>query len=182
MRRGFLSLGILLLAFSAGQASDVESGPTKGSKVPALKVFDATGENKGKTVDYTALRKDRPTVYLFVGEGKFARPVFRFMKTLDEAIKKDLSEVYGVAVWLTEDEKQSKEYLPRISTYFEATALTVFKGKDGPRGWSINSDAHLTVVIAHKGKVTAKAAYLSVNETDVPAILKELKKVAKSTK
>jgi hypothetical protein len=145
-------------------------------------VYDATGENKEKSVDYAALRKDKPTVYLFVGEGKFARPMFRFMKTLDESIKKDLPSVYGVAVWLTEDEEKSKEYLPKISMYFEATALTVFKGKDGPKGWGINSDAHLTVIVANKGKVTARFGYNSVNETDVPAVLKELKKVAKAKK
>jgi hypothetical protein len=173
---------VLMGAVLTVRASDVDSGPKKGSKVPGLKVFDATGENKDKTVDYASLRKDRPTVYLFVGEGKFARPMFRFMKTLDEAIKKDLEEVYGVAVWLTDDEEKSKEYLPRISMYFEMTALTVFKGKDGPKGWDINGDAHLTVVVAHGGKVTARFGYNSVNETDVPAVLKELKKVAKGKK
>jgi hypothetical protein len=182
MPRFVVSLSLLLAAWCNGQAADVESGPTRGSKVPALKVYDATGAHKGKSVDYADLRKEKPTVYLFVGEGKFARPMFRFMKTLDEAIRKDLPDVYGIAVWLTEDEEQSKEYLPRISAYFEATALTVFKGKAGPEGWGINSDAHLTVVVAHKGKVTASVAYLSVNETDVPAILKELKKGTKEPK
>jgi hypothetical protein len=182
MMRLPLSLALLLAAVPVGQASDVESGPKKGTKVPALKVYDATGENKEKSVDYAGLRKDRPTVYLFVGEGKFARPMFRFMKTLDESIKKELEDVYGVAVWLTDDEEKTKEYLPKIATYFETTALTVFKGKDGPKGWDINSDAHLTVVVAHKGKVTARFAYNSVNETNVPAVFKELKKVAKAAK
>jgi hypothetical protein len=182
MMRLLLSLGVLMATVQTGWASDVDSGPKKGSKVPALKVYDATGENKGKTVDYAGLRKDTPTVYLFVGEGKFTRPMFRFMKTLDEAIKKELDDVYGVAVWLTDDEEKSKEYLPRISTYFETTALAVFKGKDGPKEWDINSDAHLTVVIAHKGKVTARFGYNSVNETEVPAVLKEVKKVAKAKK
>src|ERR1700685_4477243 len=104
MMRFFLSLGVLLAVGAAGWGSDVESGPEKGSKVPALKVYDATGENKKKSVDYAGLRKDKPTVYLFVGEGKFDRPMFRFMKTLDESINKDLDDVYGVAVWLTDDE------------------------------------------------------------------------------
>ncbi len=108
--------------------------------------------------------------------------MFRFMKSLDESITKDLEDVYGVAVWLTEDEDKSKEYLPRISTYFQTTALTVFRGKDGPEGWGINSDAHLTVVVANKGKVVARFGYNSVNETDTPTVLKELKKVAKVLK
>jgi hypothetical protein len=182
MIRFNLPLSLLLVVWSAVQAADVDSGPAKDSKVPALPVFDATGANKDKSVDYAALRKDKLTVYLFVGEGKFARPVFRFMKTLDEAIRKDLPDGYSVAVWLTEDEEQTKMYLPKISTYFETTALTVFKGKDGPAGWGINSDAHLTVVVADKSKVAARFGYLSVNETNVPEVLKELKKLTKDTR
>ena len=51
-------------------ASDVDSGPEKGAKIPALKVYDCTGENKGKAVDYAALRKDKVTVYLFLPAAK----------------------------------------------------------------------------------------------------------------
>jgi hypothetical protein len=183
MPRLVLSLGLLLVALPA-RASDVESGPEKGAKVPALKVYDATGENREKSVDYAGLRKDKPTVYLFVAADKFDRPMNRFMKTLDGKVEKDFEDVYVVAVWLTDNEEKTKEFLPRVQTSvnYEKTALTAFKGKDGPKGWNVNSDAHLTAVVAHKGKVTARFGYKSVNDTDVPAVLKELKKVARAKK
>jgi hypothetical protein len=184
MVRAIVLIVLLLASVPGVRGSDVESGPEKGSKVPALKVYDATGENKEKTVDYAGLRKDKPTVYLFVAADRFSRPMNRFMKTLDTKVEKELADVYLVAVWLTDDEDKTKELLPRVQTSvnYEKTALTVFKGKDGPKGWNINSDSHLTVVLAHKGKVTARFGYNSVNDTDVPAVLKELKKVAKSKK
>src|SRR5262249_45831752 len=147
-----------------------------------LKVYDTTGENKEKSVDYAGLRKDKTTVYVFVHEGKFGRPMFRFMKLLDETINKELEGVYGAAVFPTDDEDKQKEYLPKISRYFETTALTVFKGKDGPKGWDLNADAHLTVIIADKGKVAARFGYDSVNDTDVKGVMTELKKVAKEKK
>jgi len=175
---GVVLAGSLLAAF----AQDVESGPKVGDKVAGLKVYDATGENKDKTVDYAALRRDKATVYLFVGEGKWDRPVFRFVKGLDEAVNKELEGVYCVAVWPTDDEDKHKEYLPKIARYFETTALTVSKGKDGPRDWAINSDATVTVVVADKGKVTARFGYNSVNETEVPAVMKEVRKAAKGKK
>jgi hypothetical protein len=183
MMRLVLALGLLLTVLPV-RASDVESGPEKGAKVPALKVYDATGDNKEKSVDYAGLRKDKPTVYLFVAADKFSRPMNRFMKTLDGKVEKEFEDVYVVAVWLTDDEDKTKEFLPRVqmSVNYDKTALTVFKGKDGPKGWGINSDAHLTAVIAHKGKVTARFGYNSVNDTDVPAVLKELKKVGKAKK
>jgi hypothetical protein len=154
-----------------------------------LKVYDATGENKEKTVDYAGLRKDKPTVYLFIGadtepRGKFDRPMNKFMKTLDTQVEKELDDVYMVAVWLSDTEDKTKDFLTRIQTSvaYEKTALTVFKGKDGPKGWDINSDAHLTVIIANKGKVTTRFGYKTVNDTDVKAVMKELKKVAKEKK
>jgi hypothetical protein len=135
MTRVLLSVGLLLLVALPATSSDVESGPEKGAQVPALKVYDATGENKEKSVDYVRLRKDRPTVYLFVAAGKFSRPMNRFMKTLDTKVDGGFKDVYVVAVWLTDDEDRTKEYLPKLQTSvdYQKTALTVFKGKDGRR-------------------------------------------------
>ncbi|HEY7156843.1 MAG TPA: hypothetical protein VH575_22940 [Gemmataceae bacterium] len=181
MRAQFsLTLVALLLPVLA-QAQDVASGPEKGAKVPALKVFDATGAHQGKEVDYAADRKDKPTVYLFVNAEKFDRPMNRFMKTLDGAIVKDFEGVYVVAVWLTKDADKTKDFLPRVqqSVRYEATALTVFAAAEGPKGWNVNADAHLTAVVANKGKVAATFGYESLNETDVPKVKEALSKAMK---
>lgn len=174
-------VSLLCVLLAVGADDGVASGPEKGAKVPALKVYDATGENKEKTVDYADLRKDKVTVYLIVGEGKFDRPMNRFMKALDDKIAADFEGVYGVAVFLTEDEDKTKEYLPKVQTSvkYDKTALTVFKGKDGPKDWNVNSDAHLTVVLAKSGKVMARFGYKSINDTEVPNVVKELKKLVK---
>jgi hypothetical protein len=172
----------LLLAVSTARPGDLTSGPEKGAKVPELKVHDATGEHKGKEVDYAAERKDRPTVYLFIDADKFDRPMNRFMKTLDGAVKNDFEGAYVVAVWLTADADKTKELLPKVqqSVQYEATALTLFADKAGPKGWTVNADAHLTAVVASKGKVTATFAYQSINETDVPQVKEALGKAIKA--
>src|SRR5579872_5946374 len=103
MRRKAILCLALLASPAATRAQDVVSGPAKGEKVPSLKVFDATGENADKEADYAAERKDKPTVYLFVRADAFDRPMNRFMKTLDGAVKKDFADTYVVAVWLTGD-------------------------------------------------------------------------------
>jgi hypothetical protein len=163
---------------SACLADETKSGPDKGENVSALKVFAATGEQKGKDVDYAAERKDKPTVYVFVQADKWSRPMNRFLKTLDEAVHKD-GDAAIVAVWLTEKPDETKEYLPKLqnAVKYEATALTCFTGeKIGPMGWAINSDAHLTVVVVNKGKAAAAMGFQSINETDVPGVEKALKK------
>lgn len=174
----------LALAFLAATAlaSDVDSGPKKGAKLAALKVYNATGDDKEKTTDHVKDRKDKVTVYLFIAYDKFDRPLARFMKTLDDKISADFEGVTATAVFLTDDEDKTKKHLPKIqeSVKFDKTTLCVFKGADGPKGWDVNTDAHLTVILAAKGKVAAKFGYKSVNDTEVPAVTKELKKLTKA--
>ena len=178
--RWFAVVAAVLFA-AAAHGQDVTTGPAKGEKVPALKVQDVTGLNKDKEVDYAAERKDKPTVYFLIQADKFDRPMNRFMKELDNAVKKDLPDVYAVAVWLTDDKDKTKELLPRVqqSVQYEATALTYFPGdKAGPKDWNVYSEAFVTVVIAGKGKVTETFGYRSVNETDVKGVLEVVKKAA----
>jgi hypothetical protein len=180
-RRLVLALSLVLLP-AVAPAQDVTSGPDKGVKVPELKVYDATGAHKAKEVDYAADRKDKPTVYLFVNADKFDRPMNRFMKALDGAVKKDFEGAYVVAVWVGGDADKTKELLPRVqqSVGYEVTALTLFAGaKEGPKGWNVNADAHLTAVVANKGKVMATFGYQSINETDAPKVKEALEKAIK---
>ena len=171
-------LGLLLVPAAR---ADVESGPKAGEKVPALKAFGVVGTVESKEAEFAADRKDDPTVYLFVQTEHWSRPMARFMKTLDGEIGKADEKAAAVAVWVGEKAafEKNKEYLPRAQTSlrFERTSLAAFDGeKGGPEGWAINPDAHLTVVVAHKGKVVKSFALTSVNETDVRPVLAELKK------
>jgi hypothetical protein len=176
----------LLFTPLAGVAD--ESGPKAGEKVPELKVFGVVGAVEGKEVDFAKERKDAPTIYIFVNaeEGGLpvgGRPAARFMKVLDEKIGDASNKAAIVAVWLGEKAfEKHKEYLPKInmSLKFEKTSLAAFDGnKSGPNNWAVNSDTHLTVVVANKGKVVKSFAFTSVNETDVRAVLKELKDAVK---
>ena len=180
-------LASAILFVPAARAAD-ESGPKAGDKVPALKAFGVVGSVEGKEADYAADRKDAPTIYLFVQamEGGIpvgGRPAARFMKELDKAIGDTSDKASIVAVWLGEKAfDKHKEYLPKIqmSLKFEKTALAAFDGeKSGPNNWAVNADTHLTVVVAHKGKVVKSFAFTSVNETDVKPVLEELKKALK---
>lgn len=171
-----IALAVALLAV-AGVRADVASGPKAGDKVAALPVYAVTGEPKDKDVDYAAERKEKPTVYVFVRADQWSRPMFRFMKTVGEALPDLSDDARIVAVWLTEKPDQSKEYLPKIEQYFKATALTVFAGElSGPKDWGINTDAHATAVVVNNGKVVASFGYQSLNETDADGVRDALKK------
>lgn len=184
MRHLVVFASVALALASSLWAQEVTTGPEKGAKVPGLKVFDATGMHKDKEADYAAERAGKPTVYLFIDAEKFDRPMNRFMKTLDGTVAKDFEGAYIVAVWLTSDPEKTKALLLRVqqSVQYESTALTLFPGaKEGPKGWGVNADAHLTAVVAIKGKVAATFGYRSINETDVPKIKEALKKAIEGT-
>ena len=177
MTRVLIAAAALLVPAPA--RADVESGPKAGEKVPELRVFAVVGPVEGKEVDYTAERKDAPTVYLFVQTEHWSRPVARFLKTLDGKLGEVDDKALAVAVWVGGEADKNKHYLPKAkqSLQLGKTALTVFTGdKGGPNNWGINSDAHLTAVVVNKGKVVKSFAFVSVNETDVRGVLAELKK------
>jgi hypothetical protein len=162
--------------------ADVASGPSVGAEVRPLKVEGVAGDFAGKEVDVAAERGHQPTVYLFVHAQRFDRPAARFMKKLDEAVKSRNGKAAVVAVWLSDDKESARTRLTAIqnSLQFAATSLSVYPSlSELPDGWGLNTDAHLTAVVAAKGKVTANFAYVSVNETVAPEVIEALEKVLK---
>ena len=158
---------------------DIESGLKAGEKVPELKAFGLVGDVKDKAADFAKERGELPTVYLFVNAAKFDRPIARYMKELDQKAGDTADKVQMVAVWVGGDLDANKTQIPRInqSLKFDRTAMAVFEGDaTGPNGWGLNSDAHLTTIVVHKGKVIKSFAYQSANDKDVPKVLEELKK------
>lgn len=172
------SLIALLCAVSSVALADVVSGPTTGSKPEAFKVSIATGDDAGKEVDLVEQRKDKPQILVFIAADKWDRPMARYLKTLDTELSEKRPDLRVVAIWLTDDANKSKEYLPKAdqSLKFKQTTLGVCeKDKNGPNTWGINSDAHLTAVSMSGNVADFSVGYRSLNETDVPDLLKKLK-------
>jgi hypothetical protein len=178
MSRVLLSTAFLL-ALPVMVLADVASGPKAGDKVADFKAYGVLGVLEGKEGSYVKERKDEPTVFVFVQQEHWSRPMARFLKELDAKGKEANDKSVVVAVWLSEKPAEAKDYLPRaqMSLNFSNTSLGVFEGeKSGPTDWGINTDAHCTVVVTHKGKVVESIALQSVNETDVKKVVEALKK------
>jgi hypothetical protein len=172
---------IVLLGFTAvAVRADVESGPKADEKVGELKVAVVVGEKEGKELDIAGDRKDAPTIYLFVNAEKFSRPMARFMKKVDEKIGDANEKAEAVAVVVGGDVANWKDRLPKIqmSLKFAKTSMAVFDGSE-PKGWALNTDAHLTVVLVAKGKVVKSYGFDSVNETDEKAVMEAFTKAVK---
>ena len=165
------------LLLSSSLPAQTNSGPSAGSKIEPLKVIAVTGDDAGQELDFAAKHAGKPAIFVFIQADKWDRPVARFLKVLDQELDKDRRDVAIIAVWLTEDVEKTKEYLPRAqdSIKLSQTVLAVYPGdKNGPPGWSINSGAHLTAILASDNRVTAAFGFRSVNDLDVPNVLAKL--------
>jgi hypothetical protein len=170
---------LTLLGCPLSIGGDLETGPAKEAATPALKVFAVTGDHANQEIDIVADRKDRTTLFAFLRSDKFDRPIARFLRTLDETLRKEDKDCLVVIVWLTDDVEKGKEYLPRVqqSLKLTRTVFTVYPGEmAGPADWAINGDCHVSLIIAHAGKIHATLGYRSMNETDVPQVMKALPK------
>ena len=175
--RQFAALVIAIVLSSASVRADVDSGPGVGIAVEKFKVTVVAGESSGKELDFVTERKDKPTIFVFVQADKFARPLARFIKVLDDKLKADRQDVDIVAIWLTDDKDKSKDYLPKAfgSLKTERTAWSLFTGeKTGPNTWGINPDADVTVVVSDGAKAKFSKGYRSINDTEVPKVFEAL--------
>jgi hypothetical protein len=171
---------LILVATPVVVCADIASGPKAGDKAEDFKAFGVVGLFEGKEGSYLKERKDEPTVFVFVQQEHWGRPMARFLKAIDADGKAANEKSVVVAIWLSEKPDAAKEYLPKAqkSLNFANTSLGVFEGeKSGPNNWGINTDAHCTVVVTHKGKVIESIALESVNETDAKKVLEALKKL-----
>lgn len=170
---------MLVLAGAIAVRADIQSGPDLNEKLPPLKVYVATGEHAEKTLDIAAERKEKPTIYVLIQAEHWARPLGSYLRRLDTEIAKKGDDVHIVAVWLTADEEKTKEYLPiaRNAMKTKETTFVVYPDVNGPDGWGINTTAHVTTVVAAKGKPIARFGHISVNATVAPEILREFEGV-----
>jgi hypothetical protein len=176
VRTRAVAVGVVLLLAAALRA-DPDSGPAAGSKAPPLKATAAHGDDAGKEVDFVDQRKDRPTVFVLVRADRWGRPMYRFLRGVDEILKKERDDVRVVAVWVGDEPEKSKEYLERAEPTLKMLMQTTFAyaGKDGPKDWNVNADAHVTAVVVEGGKVAASLGFVSVNETDARDVVGKLK-------
>lgn len=170
----FFLLGCILL----NDDQETVIGPDVGKPAPALKVFQATGDQAGKDVNGSDVSKDRPTLFVFVNSEKWDRPVARFLKKLDERLSEarqnKLPNGQVAIVWLTKDSDKAREYLPRAqqSLKLEASTWNVFSGDAyDAQGWVLSGDAVVNVVVVKDNKVTWGRAYKTANDTTVRPVL-----------
>ena len=160
----------------AGRQRTSASGPKKGKKVTPLKVYAVTGEPMDKEVDYAGLRKDKPTVYVFVSAKDFDRPMFRYLKKLD----RDVSDRRIGRGRMAEQQygQNQKSICRRFRSISRGRAHGVRQGRRTERLGDQSRCAPDRCGRPQR-QVVKSFGYLSLNETDAPEVVRTLKKAIK---
>jgi hypothetical protein len=183
MKRRFLGPAtgcvIIIALFVSVRSQAVAAGPEVGKDVPKLPGAVLGADVNYEDADLAAKSRDKFVVYLLVNSAKWDRPIARFLKTLDTKLPEYAATPELIAVWVTADAAQTKEYLPKVrqSLQFERTTLAAFADDgNGPADWNASADASLTVVLTDQGKTVETFEFVSTNETDVPQVGEAIKK------
>ncbi|MBA4016628.1 MAG: hypothetical protein C0483_05520 [Pirellula sp.] len=165
-----------LLAFAAAialcttplTADDVAIGTT--AKPLNVELLQADGSYA--QIDAAQAAAAKPVVYLLIPSARWDRPVARFLKTLDEKLSGYSATAEIRAIWLSAEVDATKEYLPRVqqSLQLQKSSLGVFADAEGPEGWQPGNDVQLVAIVGYRGKIAARFAFGSVNETDVQQV------------
>jgi hypothetical protein len=161
--RVLLTLGLALaLCVPFASADDLKSGPDK--KIGgAFQVKAITGEKKGDTLCYVCKYNGeaRPAVVLIFTQ-KADDNLVTLVKAVD-AVQKTNEKLGTVVVGVSGVEAADFEKLQ--TTHKLTTPLTVAEDKDGPKAYTLNKDAAVTVLVYKKGgNITKNFAFKSTKE------------------
>jgi hypothetical protein len=150
------------------------SGPQVGETLPPLKVSLAYGEEAGQIVDFVELAADRPMLLVIVnGANRPAAGLTRCVMNFAEMREDDL---FAGVVYLDNDLSAAETYLRQATSWWgmgPPVGVSV-DGAEGPGSYGLNRNVNLTILVAHKGRVTSNFALVQPSLTDAPAILSDV--------
>ncbi len=167
--RRFIAVASLTACFATRLAAD---DVAIGAAVKPLQVELLQSDGSYLQIDAAQAAAAKPIVYLLIPSARWDRPVARFMKVLDDKLPGYSATAEVRAIWLSAEPDATKEYLPRVqqSLQFQKSLLGVFADAEGPEGWQPGGEVQMAAIVVHRGKIAARFAFGSVNETDVPQV------------
>jgi hypothetical protein len=154
---------------------DVFSGPQVGEALVPFKVKGVYGDKAGKPLDFVADANGKPVMFIFVH--KLTRPGAALMRSLSSwSVAKPNVAGRVFIVWLTADLSQAQQFLTRASKSLNLKVPVGISpdGIEGPGAYGLNRNVELTIITAHKNKVTANKALVQPSVTESAAIIAPL--------
>jgi hypothetical protein len=172
-RRSRNAMGALLLCAAAGPAwaqdpSELVSGPSPGTPLPACKVYAPSGPLAGTEFDAAKRLQKGPGVLLFVHD--LSRNTAPMITGLDRlAVQLAWTGLETFTIRVAADRNEAEAAVKRSSD-----ALSLYRpilispdGIDGPGGYALQRKATLTLVVAKDGVVVRSVAFTDTGRADL---------------
>jgi hypothetical protein len=189
LRQGvFLILAAIAVTGAEARAEDqpkpeperLFSGPQVGEKLPPFRVRGVFDADAGKELDFVARADGKPIVLVFVHDVNRQSVGMTRALTAYTVGRAGDGVVTGV-VWLDDDATAAEATLRKIRHALTPGAPTgvSLDGREGPGSYGLNRNVMLTVLVGHRGKVTANFAMVQPSlQVDLPRIVGALVAVA----
>ena len=154
-----LTLVSLLIASVSQAADPVFSGPQPGEPLPSFKVKAVFGEDAGKEINGIDQADGKPVVIVFFHE--LSRPAFGLTALVARyAASRSKDGLSTSWIFVTDDVTKTENFMKRVQKNFPPEILMGISvdGQEGPGAYGLNRNVALTVLVAHKNKVTANFA------------------------
>jgi hypothetical protein len=166
----------------AADAPAVKSGPEVGKDLPGpFHPFNVTGKEAGSFHCVVCTKGLEPVVLVFVRGSTFSDELKKFLGQLDEAIAKDpKARISAAAIFLfddlknvvTDNESRAKyaEMVEKLKNGAKLTNVVLcLDSADGPKGYGINPEAKVTVLVSSRLQVVANFAFADEKSLDTAA-------------
>jgi hypothetical protein len=179
-------MGSLLVCSPALTASEFNSGPQVGARLPGpFHVLTVSHPEKpdvaGKKWDYVEQYGQNPVVLIFARTG--SAPLTKLLGSVDAEVarhKMDNKKVRALLVMLSDDddlEAKLKSFAEKHG--FKHVSLSMGSAAGPPR-WRIAKDADVTIILYNRLKVEANHAFRTgeLDEKAIGAVMADLPKIA----
>ncbi len=179
-----LSLGLFLLVGSVIAADNgVKSGPQVDQKVPgAFHPLNVTGDSAGEKVCLYCKNGNNPVAMIFARD--MTPAVAKLIKKVDEATNKNAKNDMGSFVVFLHEESKDFETQLKDAAKKEGIKSCVLSidNPAGPKGYEINKDADVTVVLYTEHVVKANYAFKKgeLKDGDIEKIVGDVSKIVPS--
>lgn len=175
-----------ITAGAAAVAAPLKSGPQPGARPLPFTSNMVTGSHRGQQHCYVCEITDEPAVLVFARATD--EPTARLMRGLRDAVRKhEKLKLFGWMVFLAADPSSESAVERQAYEFARANGATnlpvsVLGDPQGPPGYLIAPEAHVTVIVFQGGKVLHNRAYSKKEWSNRSAgtALNELPKLLKS--
>ncbi len=149
----------------------VFSGPQVGEKLTSFETVGVYGKYRDKTLDLIEMSGGKPTMLLFVHN--VTRPAGDLSRVLIHYGEMRADDgLFSALVLLTDDLTKMEGFMGRTQWWSAGSPVGLsVDGAEGPGPYGLNRNVTMTILIAHKNRITANFALVQPSVTEVPKIL-----------